>query len=155
MDMVMAQLVAETGVAARTIRHWIALELLPKPAGVGPAALYSREHLQRIWAVLGLRREGLQLGAMKDVLDGMTPRQMARFRPQEPPGATTPREDGEGGPAAPGDALAATFDERLPGRLYAMVSLLPGLVLMVDEGASGLVRRTALEIVERYAATRG
>ena len=65
MDMTIAQLVEQTGVASRTLREWIRLELLPRPAGNGPAALYSGDHLLRIWAILGLRREGLGLSQTK------------------------------------------------------------------------------------------
>ncbi|HEY8091370.1 MAG TPA: MerR family transcriptional regulator [Polyangiaceae bacterium] len=179
MDMTIAQLVEQTGVASRTLREWIRLELLPRPAGNGPAALYSRDHLLRIWAILALRRDGLGLADTKEQLAAMSPREMARYRPKRTPAPPPPAEAGADpaagtpsaeppapriGPTAASPRLESAAGEGttltsvlevLPGRRYALVQLMPGLVLMVDEGVSGFVRRTALEIVERYAATTG
>ena len=186
MDLTISDLVEQTGVAARTIREWIRLDLLPRPSGYGPAALYTKDHLLRIWAVLALRKEGLGLEATKEQLASMSARDLGRYRPKKttaPPGSASgapsaaptdpagPPEDVHVGaePAAVGPGKSAprleasagegasvsSIVEALPGPRYALIQLLPGLVLMVDERVSGITRRTALEIVERYRATTG
>jgi DNA-binding transcriptional MerR regulator len=160
MDLTIADLIAQSGVAARTIREWIRLGLLPRPQGVGPAALYTRDHLLRVWVICAHRREGIGLEETRKVIATMTPREMARYKPKPPAPEPAPE-------AAPSPALDPGLDPRrleaaandgrqlaqgraLPGRRYAVVPLLPGLILMVDEDSPSIVRRAALEIVERY-----
>jgi DNA-binding transcriptional MerR regulator len=149
MDILMAELVAQSGFAARTIRQWIRLGLLPKPEGTGPAALYGREHLLRVWVIAARRREGIGLEAIKRELAKMSAREMARFEP------TAQASDGDAAPLPPvepaaSDDVSLAHATELPGRRYTLVPLLPGMVLMVDEDAASVVRRAAMEIVERY-----
>jgi DNA-binding transcriptional MerR regulator len=172
MDLLIEDLVSQSGVAARTIREWIRLGMLPRPQGAGPAAVYTREHLLRLWVISANRRQGVLLEDIKAVLDGMSPREMARFKPKGPAptepapspsqAAPAPKEAAPPAPehAAPPKLEAGPSDDArlgptraaLPGRLYAVVPLLPGLILMVDEQAPSIVQRAAREIVERYGA---
>ena len=170
----MADLVEQTSIAARTIREYIRLELLPAPVGSGPAARYTREHLLRLWVIAEGRRQGVLLADLKLELAKMSPRDMARHKPKktaekaapgpspavaappvappEPEPASTPHPRLETAPSREG---RLSRDPGLPGRQYTLVPLLPGLVLMVDGDAPSIVRRTALEIVERYGAANG
>ena len=167
----MADLVEQTSFAARTIREYIRLELLPPPVGSGPAARYTREHLLRLWVIADGRRQGILLADLKVELAKLSLRDMARYRPKKPaekaaPGpspavATPPVAPPEPEPAStphPRLEAAASHEGRLsrdpglPGRQYTLVPLLPGLVLMVDGDAATIVRRAALEIIERYGA---
>ena len=161
----MEALVEQSGVAARTIRHWISLGLLPRPQGTGLAAVYSRDHLLRVWVVASLRRDGVRLEDIKGILATMTRQQMGKYRPEppaaEPPASAAPTLGFES-PAPPrlgagvnDDTRLATNGTAMPGRRYAVVPLLPGLILMVDEDAATIVRRAALEIIERYGAGPG
>jgi DNA-binding transcriptional MerR regulator len=153
----MNELVAQTGVAARTIREYMRLGILPRPEGYGMAARYSREHLLRLWAIASLRADGFLLDQVKARLAQMTPRQLAKYAPR-PPRA----EEEEAPPPAPEPepanekALEKTPAEApsLPNATrWVIAPLLPGLALMVRDDASPIVRRAAAEIAERYGAT--
>jgi DNA-binding transcriptional MerR regulator len=165
MDLFMDHLVEQSGVAARTIRHWISLGLLPRPKGAGLGAVYGRDHLLRVWVVAALRREGMRLEDIKTLLATMTPQQMGKYKPKPPAAgpaegaATVPGLDSTVPPrlgtAANDETRLATKDAAMPGRRYAVVPLLPGLILMLDEEAASIVRRAAVEIIERYGAGAG
>ncbi|HEY8039561.1 MAG TPA: helix-turn-helix domain-containing protein [Polyangiaceae bacterium] len=176
MDLTMADLVEQTGVAPRTIREYVRLEILPRPRGTGPAALYSREHLLRLWAIVHFRAEGVQLDEIKKGLARMSLREIARFKPKAPaPTPAPPEAEAPGQPGAPpplgpdpehaqlpprGRAPRADLagagphgDEGLPdGPRWAIVALLPGMALMVRDDAPRIVRRAAREIIERYGS---
>jgi DNA-binding transcriptional MerR regulator len=191
MEMVIGDLVEQSGVAARTIREYIRLELLPRPKGVGPAALYQREHLLRLWVIVAWKKEGKLPRDMKSALGAMTAREMARFKPKEEgaqasgsadTAAAAPEVGGAAEPSgAPASARHSARDggrasrrrlgastgqsgdssalesldaggEALPGQRYSLVPLLPGMILMVRDDAPSIVRRAALEIVDRYGA---
>jgi DNA-binding transcriptional MerR regulator len=69
------------------------------------------------------------------------------------PRAALPREASPGprpGAVEPGAAGAASLPD---GPRWVLVSLLPGLALMVRDDAAPLVKRAATEIYERYSAT--
>src|SRR5579863_4472112 len=87
MEMFISQLVEQSGVAARTIREYIRLGMLPRPTGNGLAAVYGREHLLRLWVIVSLRAQGVLLQDIKGELARMTPREMGRYRPKPPPAA--------------------------------------------------------------------
>jgi DNA-binding transcriptional MerR regulator len=178
MEMTISQLVEQCGVAARTIREYIRLGILPRPKGVGPAALYTREHVRRLWAVVALREQGVLLEDIKGMLATMTPREMAKYEPKPPvaeaPSERPPAADGAqasagahafeaGAGAAPPHRLKGSSRQDvelaartpLPGQRYSLIPLLPGMVLMVRDDAAEIVRRAAVEIVERYGAELG
>jgi DNA-binding transcriptional MerR regulator len=159
MDLTIGDLVEQTGVAPRTIREYVRLEMLPRPTGLGPAALYTKRHLLLLSAIVRLRAEGMLLEDIKEQLAGMTPQQLARYAPKpppkpapEPPPAVEAAVKNE--PAAPPKALEMPphrAGESLPeGPRWVLVSLLPGMALMVRDDAAAIVRRAATEIIDRY-----
>lgn len=61
----MAQLEAQTGLTARTIRFYITEGLLPPAYGRGPSATYDETHLLRLRAIQELKAKHLQLQEIK------------------------------------------------------------------------------------------
>jgi DNA-binding transcriptional MerR regulator len=57
----LAELAATAGVPGRTIRYYIARNLLPGPLKAGRDAVYGAEHLQRLREILRLQNQGRTL----------------------------------------------------------------------------------------------
>src|SRR5436309_2890562 len=57
----LAELAEETGVPARTIRFYIARELLPGPQQAGRGATYGEVHRKRLQGIRKLQAKGLTL----------------------------------------------------------------------------------------------
>lgn len=57
----LAELAEETGVAARTIRYYIARGLIGGPHVAGRGAVYGPEHLERLREIQKLQRQGQML----------------------------------------------------------------------------------------------
>ena len=57
----LAELAADSGVPARTIRYYIARGVLPPPLAGGRGALYGEEHLERLGRIQKLQARGLTL----------------------------------------------------------------------------------------------
>ena len=57
----LAELAEASGVAVRTIRYYIARELLPPPLVGGRAACYGSAHLERLAKIQALQSQGLTL----------------------------------------------------------------------------------------------
>lgn len=73
----LAELSANSGMDARTIRSWVAQGLLPGPTSRGPLARYPAGTLERLLAVLGLRETlGMSLSAIRQELLVATPEQL-------------------------------------------------------------------------------
>jgi DNA-binding transcriptional MerR regulator len=60
-------------VPVRTIRYYLAEGLLPSPNGRGPAATYSREHLDRLRLIRRLQDAHQPLAVIKTRLAGLDP----------------------------------------------------------------------------------
>jgi len=73
----MADLEAESGMTARTIRYYIAEGLLPPAYGRGPTAVYDADHLLRLRYIQRLKDERMPLGDIKARLNGLTPDDIA------------------------------------------------------------------------------
>jgi DNA-binding transcriptional MerR regulator len=67
----MADLEAQTGVSARTIRFYITQGLLPAARGRGVGATYGPGHLLRLKAIALLKAEHLPLDQIRTRLEGM------------------------------------------------------------------------------------
>jgi DNA-binding transcriptional MerR regulator len=57
----LAELADASGVAARTIRYYIARGILPPPLVGGRGACYGRAHLERLASIQALQSQGLTL----------------------------------------------------------------------------------------------
>ena len=73
----MADLETESGVTARTIRYYIAQGLLQPAYGRGPTAVYDADHLLRLRYIQRLKDERLPLGEIKELLNSLTPQDIA------------------------------------------------------------------------------
>ncbi|MGH9722936.1 MAG: helix-turn-helix domain-containing protein [Bryobacteraceae bacterium] len=71
----LAELAAESGVPARTIRYYIARGLLEGPAQLGRAAAYTARHLAQIKSIRKLQERGLMLGDIARELSAPAARQ--------------------------------------------------------------------------------
>jgi DNA-binding transcriptional MerR regulator len=68
----MAELEAETGFTARTIRYYVARGLLPPAHGRGPTATYDQGHLLRLKAIQLRRGRNQPLDDIKEELARLT-----------------------------------------------------------------------------------
>jgi DNA-binding transcriptional MerR regulator len=69
-EMTLAELADESGVAARTIRFYIARGLLDGPVKAGRGAAYTAEHLARLEKVKKLQAQGWMLSEIGRSLAG-------------------------------------------------------------------------------------
>jgi len=159
MPYAMSHLSERTGLAARTLRQYVALGLIPPPEGHGPGAVYGEEHMVRAIAIARMRDQGDSLGVIQETFAAWSLEQIREFvRETEPPPSAHPPAVAPPPPEAAPAPVAAALEKpdiiegtSLPGaRRYVVCSLLPGMLLMVDDDAPQLVRRVAAEIVEKY-----
>lgn len=73
-EMSLAELAEASGLAARTIRFYIARGLLEGPAKAGRAAAYTEEHLARLERIKKLQAQGRMLSEIGRSLAGATER---------------------------------------------------------------------------------
>ena len=71
-----ANLEAETGINARTIRYYVSQGLLPPAHGRGPSATYDLGHLLRLRAILLLKDRHLPLEEIKGKLGDLSDRDL-------------------------------------------------------------------------------
>lgn len=182
MPYVMQDLIEQSGLAARTIRHYVERGLIPRPRGLGPAAEYEEDHLVRAVAIARMRARGMSVDAIAEHVQAWTTAKFKRYvRETAPAPASAPApapapapavegepvlpsgapararlrgREGDGAPdGAPLDAVAD------PGRLpdapaWRIYSLITGLGLMVDVDAPPIVHDIAREILARYGRRR-
>ncbi|MEK7407082.1 MAG: MerR family transcriptional regulator [Acidobacteriota bacterium] len=72
-ELTLAELAEEAGLPARTVRYYIARELLPGPLRGGRGAAYGREHLERLGTIRRLQAKGLTLVEIARRLSGEKP----------------------------------------------------------------------------------
>jgi DNA-binding transcriptional MerR regulator len=73
----MNDLVAETGITARTIRFYIQQGLLPPAHGRGPGATYDAGHLVRLRAIALLKERHLPLAQIQERLANLSEQDLA------------------------------------------------------------------------------
>lgn len=73
----LSDLERETGVAARTIRYYIAEGLLQPAYGRGPSATYDTDHLLRLRLIQQMKDDRMSLKDIKDRLLQLTPEDIA------------------------------------------------------------------------------
>ena len=66
----LTELAADSGVAPRTIRYYIARGLLEGPLERGRKAAYGERHLEKLRKIRELQEQGLALAEIARVLDG-------------------------------------------------------------------------------------
>jgi DNA-binding transcriptional MerR regulator len=123
------------GVTPRTVRYYIAQELLPSPGRLGPHTRYGPEHLARLRLVRRLQDDGLSLAEIRERLSGepepmLAPMMAPDFEPTLASAVVHAR------PAMP---QTDTWDR---------VALAPGVELHVRTPASADARALVDEVLE-------
>jgi DNA-binding transcriptional MerR regulator len=91
MQLTRRDLAERCGLAARTLRNYTALGLLPPPSGHGLAAVYGDEHLVRAIAISRMRAGGVSLAQVaEDVRDWTTAKFKRYVADTEPAKEATP-----------------------------------------------------------------
>jgi hypothetical protein len=175
MPYTMADLERASGLSSRTLRDYIRLKLLEPPSGHGPGATYTEEQLLSAVCIARMRARKTSWTDIAGTVPRWSLRQLRAYvkktdppkPPAAPPSAPPPSPFEppvlEGEPAGPprqlpgsGDLPAAPDEPPLPGGpRWALVPLLPGMVLMVRQDAASVVRRAASEIIDRYGVRDG
>lgn len=132
----------QSGVSARTLRHWIRQKLLPKPMGKGRAARYDDRHLVRAVVARQLRSTKLSLPAIRTRLASMSESELLALTQRQ---ARAAAASADGVPAPP---PAPSY----PSTPWEVVELSDGLVLMVSTTKGPLVRRIADDIYRYYGS---
>jgi hypothetical protein len=172
MDYWMADLASRSGLSGRTIRNYVRIKLVEGPLGHGPAARYSERAMLQAVCIARMRAGGAdwdEVGAL--VVNGSLAKLRAYVKKTDPvaeaPPAPAPQIPSPVDPPAleaepvarrrqlpPGEGARLDRDDAaLPeGPRWVLVSLLPGMALMVRDDAAAVVRRSAAEIIERYGS---
>ncbi len=72
-ELTLAELAEKAALPARTVRYYIARELLPGPLRGGRGAAYGRQHLERLEAIRRFQAQGLTLVEIARRLGGEKP----------------------------------------------------------------------------------
>ena len=132
----LAELAAQAGVTPRAVRYYLARGVLPPPEFRGSRTRYDHNHLARLFAILGMRKERLDLDAIRRRLTTLTTADLEAYLPPPTPPPTT----------------TTSFTPLLPptyaSARWEHVTLLPGVELHVRADASPVVRKVVQEIVD-------
>jgi DNA-binding transcriptional MerR regulator len=160
----MNDLVECSGLAARTIRRYVSLGIIPPPDGMGGGALYTDLHFERVIAVSRMRAQGIPLSVCAEEIVKWTDPRLRRYLAESDPKKDgAPRPPAASEPAAlpggkssklqkPGKGDGPLAKALPPAPSFRFIPLLPDLVLCVGDGASEIVLRVAAEIYERYGS---
>lgn len=138
----MDALAAASGVSARTLRQWIKQKVLHRPHGQGRAARYDEQHVLKARAVQQLRLGKLSLPSIRARLGGIDDEQLRALAPAVPRALTA-----EGVPLPP---APPTY----PRTQWDVVTLMDGLILLVDARRGPLLQRIADDIYRHYGVTQ-
>jgi hypothetical protein len=172
MEYLMSDLERLTGLSGRTIRSYIAMGYLSPPTGKGPAARYSEQQMLQAVCIARLRARGANWDEVAALVVGGSMAKMRAYvkktdpEPPAPAPSPGPAASPFDPPALPGEPVAPArqlprgkagpidLDQSLlpDGPRWALVPLLPGMVLMVRGDAAAVVQRAAAEIIERYGS---
>ncbi len=155
-----------TAYSDRTIRRYIDEGLVPAPKRDGRTARFTREHLGRFWAIACRRREdkwgspdvasALREMTLEEALEWAEKRDPLAPPAAPMPRASPPQPRATGAAPPPTEPTPGAPSSVLVGPLrWGRVTLLPGMDLVVREGASEIVVRLAQEIVAKYGADLG
>lgn len=133
----LAELTAATGATPRTVRYYIVEGLLPPPQGVGPAAVYTDAHRDRLLLIARLKGEYLPLREIRRRLAAMNDNAV-RAALQEPvattpPPAPDPAPTPAVAPVAASPPAPATPDPPPGGERWERITLADGIELHVRD----------------------
>jgi DNA-binding transcriptional MerR regulator len=116
----LTDLAREADVTPRTVRYYIGQGLLPGPVGQGPAAQYSRSHVDRLRVIKRLQLQHLPLAEIRSRLEELDENEIARLADEVEPAI------GNDPDAAPAQSALAyirgVLGERAPARQSAPAS---------------------------------
>jgi DNA-binding transcriptional MerR regulator len=158
----MNELTELTKLSARTVRQYIALNLIDKPTLAGSATRYSRETLGKLLAIRAWRFDeritthGIRR-ALREWPEGEAEAWAEEVDPIAPPPAPPAKVVGAA-PAAHAPVVVAPATAAHPGgapgdalgEKWHHVPLMPGLMLLMREGAGEMTASVAREIQTRY-----
>jgi DNA-binding transcriptional MerR regulator len=159
----MDELIALTNFSARTVRHYIGLRMIAKPVLAGSATRYPRETLGKLQAIRECRQsQKITIHGIKRALRALTAEEIENWAwevdPNEPPAPPPVTVAMVVAPPAPAVSPAPEVkplpvEEGLElGEKWVQVPLVPGLLLMMREGAGEMTARMAREIQKKYRA---
>lgn len=123
----LAELAQATGTTPRTIRFYVAEGLLPPPEGAGPAAVYNRDHRDRLRLIALLKSRYLPLKEIRRVLASLTEDQVReQLRDDPPPPRSSPVASPRPTTDAPSEDASAYLERILGARDSAPHGALEG-----------------------------
>jgi hypothetical protein len=139
-----SELVAASGYPARTIRQYIQNRVLARPPNHGKSTLYGESYVAALRAIRKLRdeRQASRYEDLRAWFAGKSLAQIESFVTGVPVAPAPP-------PAPPKVNVPAPA---IPGERWVHVPLVPGMVLLVRDGAPDVVTRLAAEIRAKYAS---
>jgi DNA-binding transcriptional MerR regulator len=136
----LAELAERAGVTPRTVRYYLERGVLPSPAFHSRRTRYERHHLVRLFAIIAMKKERLDLAAIRRRLTTLSSEQLEAYVPARPtPSAPSPLAP------APSSSMTQASER------WERIALLPGVELHLRSDASPLVRRIVQEIVDGAA----
>lgn len=156
----MKQLVEASGFPERSIREYVLQGMVPRPPYHGKDTLYGDVQLTALRAIAKLREEHrmFRIAPLRAWFDAKSPEEVEAFvtgvplvqaAQAAPPPAPPPAP-----PAAPPEEAPVTAPEPPlagVGERWIHLPLVPGMTLLVRDGAPEVVARLAEEIRAKYA----
>ncbi len=132
------ELAARVGVTPRAVRYYVQRGVLPPPEFHGRRTRYDRDHVARLFAIVAMQKERLDLNAIRRRLTTLSRVDLETYLPRPP---------------APAEATVAPAPTPTLTQAIARwehVTLLPGVELHVRADVSPAVRKIAQEIVDAW-----
>jgi hypothetical protein len=166
----MKDLAAESGYPERSIRQYVLEGFLPRPPYHGKDTVYSEAHLTGLRAITKLRTEHKmhRLAPLRAWFSGKSAEQIEAFvtgvpiappatpamPPAAPPPPPPPAPEPARNEAAELEDLASLVSDvtEEEGERWLHIPLVPGMMLLVRDGAPEVVQRLAGEIRGKYGA---
>jgi DNA-binding transcriptional MerR regulator len=148
----MREIIERTNFSPRTVRHYTALGLIPKPVLAGALTRYPRDTLGKLVAIKHWHQvQKLSAVAIKRAIRETPDAQWEAWaRKTDPPPPVAPVPVATVAPAR--TASAGVGADGAQGETWHHVPLMPGLMLLMREGAGELTANVAREIQKRYRA---
>ncbi|MEU6585998.1 MerR family transcriptional regulator [Nocardia sp. NPDC046763] len=160
------QLAELSGVAARTIRYYHSVGVLPRPGRAGKEAVYGSEHLERLRAITAMQARGLRLDAIREVFEAEVPadgdwREVFDPRYSAEADTRTILDDealtellGDRRPEILDDLLAAGYLERIGERWRVPEpAMLTGALILYDVGTDIALSGVLRKLIRTHLAT--
>lgn len=132
-------------VKTRTVRHYVAKGLLPRPRLRGAKTSYGHEALLRLLAIKTLRRQKLSIAQVKRRLSKAPMEELERLAGAERKPAAAPPK-----PAGLPQGHVGPYRAQRAKSSWDRILICPGVELFVLSDADAEARRVAAEIEKHY-----